>query len=91
MPCIIPFRETPQKRLWKTANLVGLKPSWERLAGLEGQLGTVSPRGPAGSEFLCWNRGMLRTGMRAAGTGEVGQEPLWRLDGFAQSQIEGQH
>ena len=82
MPCIIPFREFPQKRLWKTENLSGLNPSWERLAELEGQLGTVSPRGPMGSGFLCWDRGMLEAGMGVAGSDEVGQDPLWRLDGF---------
>lgn len=51
MPCIIPFREFPQKRLWKTKNLSGLNPSWERLAELEGQLAQSVPEAPWGQGF----------------------------------------
>lgn len=78
VPCIIPFREFPQKRLQKPENISRLNPSWKRLAELEGQLGAVSPRGPVGSGFLCWDKDMLEAGMGAVGSGEVGQDPLWR-------------
>lgn len=83
MPCTILFREFPQERLWKTEDLSGLSPCWKRLAELEGQLSTVSPRGPVGPGFLWWVWDILEAGMEAAGSGEVREDPLWRLDGFA--------
>lgn len=60
-----------------------LNPSYEKLAGIEGQLGAVSPRCPVGSGLLCWDRAMLGAGMRAGVSCDVGQEPLWKSGGFS--------
>lgn len=66
-----------RKGCGKQKKLSELNPSCDKLAGLEGQLGTVSPRICVGSGFLCWDRDMLGAGMGAGVSHEVGQEPLW--------------
>lgn len=72
-----------RKGCGKQKKLSELNPSCEKLAGLKGQLGTVSPRCCVGSGFLCWDRVTLGAGMGAGVSSEVGQEPLWRSGGFA--------
>lgn len=72
-----------RKGCGKQKNLSELNPSCEKLAGLEGQLGMVSPRSLVGSGFLCWDRVMLGAGMGAGVSREVGQEPYWTPGGFA--------
>lgn len=72
-----------RKGCGKQKNLSELNPSCEKLAGLEGQLGAVSPGCCVGSGFLCWDRVLLGAGMGAGVSREVGQEPLWKSDGFA--------